>query len=217
MASRRAGAGSCSTRSVSASRRRSPRHRCRRDLATFVRTDFMVLPYLGDRLRSSWPHPDLDAARGHLGELDEPCAITLGREGRPLYVARPFDDPIAIMEALSATSATTVRRRGVNDRWRPSRFRHAGTPLEPTRGPVEAPRAPAGFAAGHLGRCRPVDADERTRTSTELPPHGPEPCASTNSATSAGERATIPHGRGRGVRRPSGSLRRPPRRYRLGD
>jgi hypothetical protein len=29
-------------------------------------------------------------------------------------------------------------------------------------------------------------ADERTRTSTELPPHGPEPCASTNSATSAG-------------------------------
>src|SRR5206468_347495 len=29
------------------------------------------------------------------------------------------------------------------------------------------------------------DADERTRTSTKLPPHGPEPCASTNSATSA--------------------------------
>src|ERR671933_119559 len=29
------------------------------------------------------------------------------------------------------------------------------------------------------------DADERTRTSTGSPPHGPEPCASTNSATSA--------------------------------
>ena len=28
-------------------------------------------------------------------------------------------------------------------------------------------------------------ADERTRTSTDLHPHGPEPCASTNSATSA--------------------------------
>jgi hypothetical protein len=28
-------------------------------------------------------------------------------------------------------------------------------------------------------------ADERTRTSTGLPPHGPEPCASTSSATSA--------------------------------
>jgi hypothetical protein len=30
-----------------------------------------------------------------------------------------------------------------------------------------------------------ADADERTRTSTQLPGHGPEPCASTNSATSA--------------------------------
>ena len=30
-----------------------------------------------------------------------------------------------------------------------------------------------------------IDADERTRTSTDLHPHGPEPCASTNSATSA--------------------------------
>jgi hypothetical protein len=29
------------------------------------------------------------------------------------------------------------------------------------------------------------NADERTRTSTQLPGHGPEPCASTNSATSA--------------------------------
>ena len=31
----------------------------------------------------------------------------------------------------------------------------------------------------------PCDADERTRTSTGFLPHGPEPCASTNSATSA--------------------------------
>ena len=30
-------------------------------------------------------------------------------------------------------------------------------------------------------------AEERTRTSTGLPPHGPEPCASTNFATSATE------------------------------
>ena len=38
-------------------------------------------------------------------------------------------------------------------------------------------------------------ADERTRTSTESPPHGPEPCASTNSATSArpaGDNSTGP-------------------------
>src|SRR5580692_9020663 len=34
-----------------------------------------------------------------------------------------------------------------------------------------------------------TNADERTRTSTRFPGHGPEPCASTNSATSAwGER-----------------------------
>ena len=65
---------------------------------------------------------------------------------------------------------------------------------------------------------RPRDADERTRTSTELPPHGPEPCASTNSATSAGraDRDDIALGRGRARARalvPSGAARR----YRLGD
>jgi hypothetical protein len=39
-----------------------------------------------------------------------------------------------------------------------------------------------------------LDADERTRTSTQLPGHGPEPCASTNSATSAwGWAAKISH------------------------
>ena len=38
-------------------------------------------------------------------------------------------------------------------------------------------------------------ADERTRTSTWFPRHGPEPCASTNSATSAsGREAKISHG-----------------------
>ena len=31
-----------------------------------------------------------------------------------------------------------------------------------------------------------IDAAERSRTSTEFPPHGPEPCASTSSATAAG-------------------------------
>src|SRR5271170_8205430 len=37
-------------------------------------------------------------------------------------------------------------------------------------------------------------ADERTRTSTWFPRHGPEPCASTNSATAAcREKAKISH------------------------
>src|SRR5205823_5718826 len=36
------------------------------------------------------------------------------------------------------------------------------------------------------GLCPAVEhADERTRTSTGSPPHGPEPCASASSATSA--------------------------------
>ena len=48
------------------------------------------------------PHPDYAAARGHLGELREPCAITFGQRGRPLYVAGPHDDPIAVMETLKA-------------------------------------------------------------------------------------------------------------------
>jgi len=38
--------------------------------------------------------------RGHLGELDEPCAIGFGQEGRPLYVPGPHDDPIAVMHTL---------------------------------------------------------------------------------------------------------------------
>ena len=38
---------------------------------------------------------------------------------------------------------------------------------------------------GYSLRGRSQSADERTRTSTGSPPHGPEPCASTSSATSA--------------------------------
>jgi hypothetical protein len=44
-----------------------------------------------------------EAARGQLGQLDEPCAITFGREGRPLYVQRPCDDAVAILRTLQET------------------------------------------------------------------------------------------------------------------
>lgn len=92
-----------------------------RDLPAFVRTYFMAFPapalrapielarhvVLGAAAFASAlgfaPHPDFEGARGHLGELDEPCAITFGREGRPLYVQGPYDDPIAILETLRAT------------------------------------------------------------------------------------------------------------------
>jgi hypothetical protein len=46
------------------------------------------------------PHPDYAAARGHLGELVEPCAITFGRNGRPLYVPGPYDDAPAVAGTL---------------------------------------------------------------------------------------------------------------------
>ena len=55
---------------------------------------------------------------------------------------------------------------------------------------------------------RSVDADERTRTSTDLRPHGPEPCASTNSATSARQRrAKISHALTRSAAAVAGSSR----------
>ena len=49
------------------------------------------------------PHPDFAQVRGFLGELREPCAITFGQRGRPLYVAGPHDDPIAVMRTLRAS------------------------------------------------------------------------------------------------------------------
>jgi hypothetical protein len=47
------------------------------------------------------PHPDFAGVRGYLGELIEPCAITFGQRGRPLYVAGPHDDPIAVLNKLN--------------------------------------------------------------------------------------------------------------------
>jgi hypothetical protein len=92
----------------------------RRDLPRFARTYFAACPapaleapialaeelVLGavdfaDRLGFS-PHPDFALTRAHLGDLVGPRAITFGRDGRPLYVAGPFDDPIAIMRTLKA-------------------------------------------------------------------------------------------------------------------
>jgi hypothetical protein len=51
-------------------------------------------------------HPAFEGARGHLGELKEPCAITFGRHGRPLYVAGPHDDSAAVLETLMAAVGT---------------------------------------------------------------------------------------------------------------
>jgi hypothetical protein len=93
----------------------------RRDLPRFARTYFAAFPapalrapialaeelVLGavdfaDRLGFS-PHRDFALTRAHVGELVGSRAITFGRDGRPLYVAGPFDDPIAIMRTLKSS------------------------------------------------------------------------------------------------------------------
>lgn len=97
-----------------------PEHMRRQDLPGFVRTYFSAFPALALRAPLVLaqhlvdgavafaaglgfdPHPDFGAVRGHLGELREPCAIRFGRHGHPLYVAGPYDDPIAIKRKLEA-------------------------------------------------------------------------------------------------------------------
>jgi hypothetical protein len=77
-----------------------PEEMRRRDLPTFARMYFVAFPVpplaapiaLTQMPASALgfsPDPDFEAARGHLGQLDEPCAIGFGQEGRPLYVAGP--------------------------------------------------------------------------------------------------------------------------------
>jgi hypothetical protein len=91
----------------------------RRELASFVRRYFTAFPSPAVRAPVELArhvvhgavafaaglgfdaHPDFAAARGHLGELDEPCAITFGRSGRPTYVPGPYDDPTATLDTLA--------------------------------------------------------------------------------------------------------------------
>jgi hypothetical protein len=97
-----------------------PERMRKRDLPSFVRLYFVAFPSPALRAPIELaqhlvhgavafaaglgfdPHPDFAATRGHVGELAEPCAFTFGREGRPLYVAGPNDDPVAVMEQLRA-------------------------------------------------------------------------------------------------------------------
>ena len=97
-----------------------PRRIRRRELPAFVRTYFAVFPapalpvplelaqhvvHGAVAFASTLglePHPDFGPVREQLRELTEPCAITFGCQGRPLYVAGPYDDSIAIMRAIKA-------------------------------------------------------------------------------------------------------------------
>jgi hypothetical protein len=49
------------------------------------------------------PHPDFAAAEGHLGEWAGPSSITFGKDGKPLYVNGPYDDPGPVIRTLERT------------------------------------------------------------------------------------------------------------------
>jgi hypothetical protein len=49
------------------------------------------------------PHPDFAAAEGHLGSWAGPGAITFGRDGKPLYISGPYDDPGPVIRTLERT------------------------------------------------------------------------------------------------------------------
>ncbi|KAA2254988.1 helix-turn-helix domain-containing protein [Solihabitans fulvus] len=49
------------------------------------------------------PHPDFAAAEGHLGPWSPPSTIAFGRDGKPLYVSGPYDDPRPIVRTLERT------------------------------------------------------------------------------------------------------------------
>ena len=49
------------------------------------------------------PHPDFAPAAGHLGDRGETSAITFGRDGKPLYISGPHDDPRQVMDTLVRT------------------------------------------------------------------------------------------------------------------
>ena len=92
-----------------------------RDVPHFVRTYFMVFPAAALRAPIELaeelvlgavefaarlgfpPHPDFARTRAHLGKLGDSRAITFGREGRPLYVAGPYDDPVEVMRTLESS------------------------------------------------------------------------------------------------------------------
>jgi hypothetical protein len=52
------------------------------------------------------PHPDFAAAQGHLGSWSGPSGITFGKNGKPLYISGPYDNPRPIIRTLERTIGT---------------------------------------------------------------------------------------------------------------
>ena len=110
-------------------------------------------------------HPDWHGAVARRRRRAEPRTTHKAPHGRPARAPHRFSPCVSTPASVGPTGvvmgASTTR---------PHPRRH-------TPGPARAASAPFPAPSRH--------ADERTRTSTRLPGHGPEPCASTNSATSA--------------------------------
>jgi hypothetical protein len=49
-------------------------------------------------------HPDFAATAGHLGSWAGPGTITFGKDGKPLYICGPYDDPRAVIRTLERTA-----------------------------------------------------------------------------------------------------------------
>jgi hypothetical protein len=46
------------------------------------------------------PHPDFGRTAGYLGEWNEECELTFGRDGKPMYISGPYDDGEEIIRTL---------------------------------------------------------------------------------------------------------------------
>lgn len=49
------------------------------------------------------PQPDFAAAQGHLGSWTGPSTITFGKDGKPLYISGPYDNPQPVIRTLERT------------------------------------------------------------------------------------------------------------------
>lgn len=54
------------------------------------------------------PHRDFRRTRRALGSWDGPSAITFGKDGKPLYVNGPYDDPERVLATLERVSVVTA-------------------------------------------------------------------------------------------------------------